>query len=700
MSKNLVLLSDGTGQRGGVGYETNVWRLYKSLKVQDGQQLVCYDDGVGSQRSRLDKIFGGMAAIGLNRNVRELYEFLVRHWQQGDRIYLFGFSRGAFTVRILADIVSRCGLIDLEKVDSEQQLTKLVETAYNTCLKSYYRPAYAENFKSKYSRSEAASIHFIGVWDTVGAIGLPFAEARYAMHNMLEYGFRGLALNSNVQKACHACAIDDCRQTFHPVTWDERVDETSERIEQVWFAGVHSNVGGGYPKNQLASVTLNWMIQQVQKQDAKTATDPQQHLQFLPQALEEITQEKNAHGKLYNSRSGFASAFRFRPRDLETIRQSYSEEKLKVHPSVLERIDHFTDAYSPHNLTKQLASDTKDQALKPLQHSSHWQECMDTAESYSLLQRIIYHAFMSLIAVVIVLMLWKLVAGAPSVFTSSGIDWQALLSLTKQLLGYGVLAALFLGVSEMLQHPLRQRQNRIAGQGWSKLFPDSRIDNPQLLEQANNSWLIKLAKNLNAFGIQSKFSFLLQTVIYLLIYSIGLVYSGIMLLSLRSLKRKIKVTPENMIEPTADKPQKIRFETNMSRMHTGIYLRKGTSYQIKVEKHSGWFDAQYKATPEGLDNFDELPGVMQWGHKHSRLSSAPMFALLGEIDGGDPFPVGMESIYQCDRDGELVLYVNDTSITIGLGKIKLPLFPDFFYFNNKGAAKISVAINNRNLGSE
>jgi uncharacterized protein (DUF2235 family) len=80
MSKNIVLLSDGTGQRGGVGYETNVWRLYQALKSDNDRQLLCYDDGVGSQRSRVSKILGGVSAVGLDQNVHELYAFLVRHW--------------------------------------------------------------------------------------------------------------------------------------------------------------------------------------------------------------------------------------------------------------------------------------------------------------------------------------------------------------------------------------------------------------------------------------------------------------------------------------------------------------------------------------------------------------------------------------------------------------------------------------------
>lgn len=121
MGKNIVLLSDGTGQSGGVGYETNVWRLYRAL-AHDDQQLCCYDDGVGSQDLKLIKAVGGAFGWGLSRNVRDLYAFVVRHWEPGDRIYLFGFSRGAFTVRLLTGLIAHCGILDLSQIDSEGRL--------------------------------------------------------------------------------------------------------------------------------------------------------------------------------------------------------------------------------------------------------------------------------------------------------------------------------------------------------------------------------------------------------------------------------------------------------------------------------------------------------------------------------------------------------------------------------------------------
>ena len=215
MSKIIVLLSDGTGQSGGLGYETNIWRIYNALSVNRSNQLICYDDGVGSQRSRWSKMLGGVAAIGLDQNVRDLYGFLVRHWQPEDRIYLFGFSRGAFTVRILSDLIARCGIIRMHpNVQTEDRLEQLMKTAYAAGLKAYYSPKYASAFKDQFSWQETAIIQFIGVWDTVGAIGLPFKQARFAMHNLLEYGFRGHALDPHVIAAAHAISIDDNREDF------------------------------------------------------------------------------------------------------------------------------------------------------------------------------------------------------------------------------------------------------------------------------------------------------------------------------------------------------------------------------------------------------------------------------------------------------------------------------------------------------
>lgn len=691
MSKNLVLLSDGTGQRGGVGYETNIWRLYKAISINHPDQLICYDDGVGSQKSRWSKIRGGMAAIGLDHNVRELYTFLVRHWKPGDRIYLFGFSRGAFTVRILADMISRCGVLRMHPdVLSEERLEELVKTAYTASLKAYYHPEYARAFRKQFSWKDDAEIQFIGVWDTVGAIGLPFRQARFSMHNFIEYGFRGHALNKQVQFAAHAMSIDDSRETFHPVTWDDRIDTSPGRITQVWFSGVHSNIGGGYPKNQLSRVTLGWMIEQVKLAETRLALPPSQHLRFEPVEIDSISREKDPHGRLYNSRSGSAAAFRFLPRDMEEIRHSYTEAKAEIHPAVFDRIMQNTDGYSPHNLTEAFTSKGMQQVPGGLSFTNEWRGCMKAAKSYNYLQQVVYNLFMLPIFFVVLLMLWKGLQNGINVlpFCTIGLEgWLGPFASMKELLFYTVsgiaIFSVSLIVSEWFQFPLRQRQNRISSQGWNSIFPDCRINDKTLLANAESSSTIRISEALQKIHFLRFYNGLVTLVIYLLVYTLGRLYKAFNYFRVQKPRLKEISTPESgFICLAAGQIEEFFFETSMYRMYTGLLLEKGHSYRIRVEKASGWFDAEFKATPDGLMDPEHLPGFMKKAREFSRLPNTEIFTLLGENQEEEkPFRIGAETTYDCTRDGELVLYVNDVSLWP---------FRDFFYLNNKGAARILV----------
>jgi hypothetical protein len=694
VSKNIVLLSDGTGQSGGVGFETNIWRLYRALSTDLPHQLICYDDGVGSQRSRWSKLKGGVAAIGLDHNVRELYAYLVRHWRPGDRIYLFGFSRGAFTVRILSDLIARCGIIRVPPtVPTEERLEKLVETAYTASLKAYYHPEYARAFRAEFSRQERTTIEFIGVWDTVGAIGLPFREARFAMHNLLEYGFRGHALNDSVLAAAHAIAIDDNRETFHPVLWDERVDPDPDRITQTWFAGVHSNVGGGYPKNQLSRLPLNWMIEQVKMAELRSGLSADQCLQFEPAEVDAILRESDPHGRVYNSRSGPAAAFRFLPRDMEAFGASYTEGPVQVHPAVFDRIERNTDGYSPHNLSNRIASERVQTASTEGGFPEEWRECMKLAKSYSYLQQVVYHLFMLpviLVGLLIALMVWKGLLNGLEVVPCCSVGLEGLLgpfaSLNEFLLygafGFAIFTA-SLAVSEWLQFPLRQRQIKIASQGWNSVFPQSRIDDKTLLSKTRTSRAIRLSERLQKSGLLKGYKRLVTLVIYVLIYTVGRIYQALNWLRVQRPRLKEISNPTEglkRLEPKQD--ETLFFETAMYRMPTGLLLEKGGTYRISVEKASGWFDAEFPATPDGLKNEQSLPVFMKKARAFSRHPGTKLFTLLGENrHEGKPFRIGHESTHECRRDGELVLYVNDVSLWP---------FRDIFYLNNKGSARVLI----------
>src|SRR5262245_39222731 len=189
MSKNIVLCSDGTGNTAIKGRGTNVFKLYEALDLKPDKQVAFYDDGVGTERLRLLAAFGGAFGVGLSRNVRQLYTALARVYEPGDRIFLFGFSRGAFTVRTLAGFIAACGIVDGERARSEDELNAAVKRAY-CAYRDRYRTLIMRLFLGKPSdqpetvktvRRDLAVQHgarpqlepwqvpiaFIGVWDTV-----------------------------------------------------------------------------------------------------------------------------------------------------------------------------------------------------------------------------------------------------------------------------------------------------------------------------------------------------------------------------------------------------------------------------------------------------------------------------------------------------------------------------------------------------
>ena len=338
MNKNIVLCSDGTGNRGGKAHGTNVWRIYKALdlRTEHSNQIAFYDDGVGTEDFSLLRYIGGAFGYGLSQNIKDLYISLVKHYDVDDRIFLFGFSRGAYTVRSLAGLISVCGIIRRQAyMGNEQVLEKLVDEAYRQYRNSYKDPAYdgTRNFRREFSvhGDKAPPIKFIGVWDTVGAVGLPFDELKTALNEIVPVRFHDQKLGQNIQVARHALAIDDQRRTFHPVLFNESAKGDYQDIKQVWFPGVHSNVGGGYPKDGLALVALNWMMEELE-----SSLPYNERLIFNIDERRKIQEQANARGKIYDSRAGAGVFYRYRPRNIKKLCDENAVE-IQVHSSVLER---------------------------------------------------------------------------------------------------------------------------------------------------------------------------------------------------------------------------------------------------------------------------------------------------------------------------------------------------------------------------
>lgn len=390
MPKNLILLSDGTGNSAKVFNKSNVWRLYKALDLKNENQIAFYDDGVGTSSLRLLKIIGGVFGWGLSRNVRTLYEFLCRNYETGDRIYLFGFSRGAFTVRLLAHFIVTCGILDHGKsipcsdrlvhsgkdipMSHDAGLKLGVKRAYKSYRLGYWlnaswflrtisrpyrllrdilvsRVLPPASFKKAYSRdtagdAETSVITFIGVWDTVDAIGLPIDElTTFLDWCIYPHRFLDQDLSGQIGSACQALAVDDERQTFHPLLWNEKDGIEENRISQVWFSGMHSDVGGDYADNDLSFVSLKWMIDQVEDRTGEGG------LQFCKDALAEIACRGNGLSLLHNSRSGALIYYRYRPRHIDdtcwNTRFHVYVRTPKIHHTVFDRIKNFTIGYSP-----------------------------------------------------------------------------------------------------------------------------------------------------------------------------------------------------------------------------------------------------------------------------------------------------------------------------------------------------------------
>jgi len=294
--RNLIIGLDGTWNRPdqvdrGRQVPSNVVKIVRAIKCdpeqlrhpppteQDFSQLCYYDTGVGTAGA-VDKLWGGAAGRGLFGGMRQAYAWLMLRYRPGDRLFLFGFSRGAFAVRSLAGLLDICGIPDLAVasarsgsgspedvgIDADSYVMTLAEEAARIYrLKDpQRREAAARKFREQ-RRCQTGAVHFLGVWDTVGALGLPsrgplgwLTRRRHAFHNV--------CLGDNVRHARQALAINERRAAFEPALWRGPCPPQVESVQQVWFPGVHSNVGGGYVDPGLSDLALKWMVENAARQ--------------------------------------------------------------------------------------------------------------------------------------------------------------------------------------------------------------------------------------------------------------------------------------------------------------------------------------------------------------------------------------------------------------------------------------------------
>lgn len=309
MPKNIVVMSDGTGQDGGKGPDSNVYLLFKMLESRTKNQVVFYDRGLGTGWR---KFSGNAFGVGISKNIRECYHFVFEHFEAGDKVFLFGFSRGAYTVRSLAGFITLCGILPKSRPELIDQAYKFYKISDRS-----KREQKMKEFREKHYAMNCP-IEFVGVWDTVRALGTPLRSME--MLNPFKHKFHDHVLNSNIQNGVHALSIDDERLTFHPTPWDERKKTPKQKIVQVWFAGVHSDVGGSYVERGLSDITLDWMLKYAKK--SGLLIYPGHKVQIRP----------DANGLMHDSRSGFGKFFRKKQRKTDA-----RTDPPKIHQSVLER---------------------------------------------------------------------------------------------------------------------------------------------------------------------------------------------------------------------------------------------------------------------------------------------------------------------------------------------------------------------------
>jgi len=376
--KRILLFSDGTGNSSGKLNKTNVWRMYEAVDFgvpEDENQVIQigrYDDGIGTTALRPMALIQGIFGFGLAKNVRALYLFLCQNYEIGNEVCLFGFSRGAFTVRVLADLIDKQGIISAE---NGEDLPFLVQEAYRRYRREAAPPIPPMRWIVKGSKEASIAVHrllskgrafetvsrhegvvsFLGVWDTVDAYGGPIVELVRGIDLWIaRISFESRTLPKCVVAARHALALDEERDAFQPIPWDEAHGTPRSKLLQVWFAGAHSDVGGGYPEQGLAHVSLCWMMEHVLAHG----------IRLKPDQVRRAIDARDASGRMHDPRSGMGAFYRYQPRNVgayilppevgtetQTDPKQPADEGMRtpvlIHESVFQRMAFGTDRYAP-----------------------------------------------------------------------------------------------------------------------------------------------------------------------------------------------------------------------------------------------------------------------------------------------------------------------------------------------------------------
>jgi uncharacterized protein (DUF2235 family) len=797
--KAIVLFSDGTGNSSAKLFKTNVWRMYEALDLGPAEkgkrpQVGFYDSGVGTSAFKPLAVLGGVFGYGLKRKVLDLYRYACRNYDDlgqkigedpndGDEIYGFGFSRGAFTMRIVIAMIAKVGLVPSK---NEADLDKRVKEAwrvyrFNFEPRSVFAPVniwrrivlgnrqarqekYAALIAAERKKNYHPVIRFIGVWDTVSAYGGPIAEITEAIDNwIVRLSMPNYALADAVRCARHALAIDDERDSFHPLLWDELHEEErlkdperpswidGKRLQQVWFTGMHADVGGGYPDESLSYVSFLWMMEEAFEAGLRPS----------PVMLQRFHALANSAGPLHDSRAGVASYYRYQPRRIAVWMEPLASElaarrtpeltqglirSVNVHESVVARIHHGTDRYAPlplpANVTVVPAHRVSEQASPDV--LKHWQQLGRELPPASLiseetrkrfedpalnkarvaamehvwrrvgLRRYYYFASLALTAALVLMPVWGNAAWTPFVASHGQSLLGGLLASLAMVLP-GFLTALLLSWADhpfyvLLLGGLLVLSNVRASRVERDLRDDTRVlwedmlwaDPPKAAANANGG------SDAQANGapaslpfstwLRREWTWRISPFLFFLAMLLVAGWIALALISRASLaflERDSARCPAVVSAPAPTLPATFSFETSAWCNPAGIPVVKGRRYLIEMRVGEPWRDARYPADPRGLLPAD-LGAVGYVAAPWRRAVRASYLQPVARIAGGVSGPV-LQPLELARTGASLNLwrgeFVARRSGALSLfanDAVPLPWEPDRLYRNNRGSASVSV----------
>jgi uncharacterized protein (DUF2235 family) len=748
MSRNIVLLSDGTGNSAAKVWRTNVWRTFEALDLSNNDQVAFYDDGVGTSSFKPWAILGGAFGFGLKRNVVDIYKFACRNYRDDDdRIYGFGFSRGAFTIRVVIGLILNQGLVSAQ---DEAELNKKARAAYRQYRRERYhthwrierafrwiRDLFLSKDYDKADNRPVGKIRFVGVWDTVAAYGAPLDEMTRGISQYIwPLEFPDHALDrARVTRACQALALDEERTTFHPELWNEQVvpaekfDPDKERfiqdeqITQVWFAGVHSNVGGGYPDDSLAHIPFVWMITEAKrcglkfKSDAAEPPTPQAD----PDAFKNAISKRDKDGRIYDPRKGLGGYYRYGPRKLVQFRNyRYSKkeddevviERPKIHETVFQRIGNHAHAYAPVGLPPVYDVVREDGAIvTPDQHGFETEgEAKARADAQEYIwneiwkRRIVYFAT---VAATVWLFAYPLLRSAPrSDEYSSPIRWVS--DIIR------IVGSFLPGFAETWINGFARSPGQfvallvvVAGLIWFGTRLASRISDrmgaiwrgiPAVPSGLPENWIYRLRSNPYYIALHQGLKLRWAPAFFaLLLVYLGITFASHLLYNVQDIAGFTCVEDGMAAGLARGEKRDVDFVTSSLCNKTGIFVEgNGARYHVEIKATSAWRDAGIPSQLGGFYTTDapawHQRALLMLGVPLRRELTRPWFRLVlrygatgGEEVFLDPDPEDgtIEAVIRPTRKGELFVFVNDAVIGI-------PGLYDVFYRNNEGGGKLTV----------